>query len=55
MHKWVTIKGEEFKAHMKKKQDADSSDKREPSDDDRGGYNGRRPNYLTRAKGATHR
>ena len=38
MRKGVTIRGEEIKAHSKKKRDADSSDKEEPSDDDGGGY-----------------
>ena len=38
MRKGVTFRGEEIKAHMKKKRDGDSSDEEEPSDDDEGGY-----------------
>ena len=37
MCKGVTIRGEEIKAHAKKKQDADSSNEEEPSDDGGGG------------------
>ena len=35
--KGVTIRGEEIKAHAKKKRDGDSSDEEEPSNDDGGG------------------
>ena len=38
MRKGVTIRGEEIKAHTRKKRDADSIDEGEPSDVDEGGY-----------------
>ena len=38
MRKWVTVRGEEIKAHTKTKRDANSSGKGEPGDNNGGGY-----------------